>query len=163
MSQHSQCGGQCLSHRGPLINVCWPKLNMFLLNDWVTFHELPFFLSPGHIFISSFPCQNPKDCFTVLYNLSVRSLTHKTHVIIPLWGLALSFNPAFQFIRPCTGKPGRQGLEGFPKGVRLLLDIKVILSSSGSLSYSVPADCIPSSSLVNVGRPWHGTSNLLFT
>lgn len=67
-----------------------------------------FFPSPGHIFISFFPCQNPKDCFTVLYNLSVRSLTHKTHVIIPLWGLALSFSRVFQCIKPCTRKPGRQ-------------------------------------------------------
>lgn len=110
LPQYSQCGAQCLSHRRTLINVCWPKLNMFLLNDRVTSHELPFFFSPGHIFISFFPCPNPKACFIVLYNLSVRFLTHKTHVVIPLWGLALSFSRVFQFIRPCTGKPGRQGL-----------------------------------------------------
>lgn len=78
---------------------------------WMT--DIPraaIFLSPGHIFISFFPCQNPKDCFTVLYNLSVRPLTHKTHVITPLWGRALSFSRVFQFIRLCARKPGRKGL-----------------------------------------------------
>ena len=107
----SQDVTQCLSHRKRLINVCWPKLNTFLLNDWMTLrrqiHELPFF-SPGHIFISFFPCQNPNDCFTMPDNLSVRSLTHKTHVIVPLWGLALSLSWVYRFIRSCTRKLVRQ-------------------------------------------------------
>lgn len=84
-------------------------------------HELPFF-SPGHMFISFSSCQNPNDCFTVLYNLSVRSLTHKTHVIIPLGGLALSLSRVYRFIRSCTRKPVRQRVEGhFQRGCNVFM------------------------------------------
>lgn len=94
-----------------LIHFCWMIEWHWDSNSMSChFSTLDTYLSP------LFPCQNPKDCFTTLYNLSVTSLTHKTHVIIPLWGLALSLSWVCRFIGSCTRKLVRQEFRGISQG-----------------------------------------------
>lgn len=139
-----------------LIHICW-MIEWHGGSDSMSCH----FFSPGPIFISFFPCQNPKDCFTMLYNLSVRSLTHKTHVIIPLWGLALSLSWVCRFIRSCTRKPVRQGFRGISQGDASCTSRQFYAPVGAS---AVLTDCVSASSFeicglaTALGR--HVTSNL---